>query len=114
MWYTGDMMNDTYGRRLIQPPLGKLPPGTRRISRIPPRGIIVHGHPTSIRLEPDFWQFLREIAAECGCTMRTLIDGIATTKNPKWPLTSALRLYIAAYFRNANGQRYVIVDQLRG
>jgi predicted DNA-binding ribbon-helix-helix protein len=74
----------------------------------------VHGHPTSIRLEPDFWQFLREIAAECGCTMRTLIDGIATTKNPKWPLTSALRLYIAAYFRNANGQYYMIVDQLRG
>jgi hypothetical protein len=46
--------------------------------------------------------------------MRTLIEGIASTKNPTWPLTSALRLYIAAYFRNANGQRYMIVDQLRG
>jgi predicted DNA-binding ribbon-helix-helix protein len=51
---------------------------------------------------------LREIAAECGLTVKALIEGIIVTKNPSWPLTSALRLYIAEYWRNANGPRYYI------
>src|SRR5215471_6186824 len=90
------------------------PPGTRRISRIPPRGIVINGHPTSIRLEPSFWEWLREISMECGLTTKALIEGIVATKNPKWPLTSALRLYIAQYFRNRDGAYYMQVDQLRG
>ena len=60
----------------------------------------MNGHPTSIRLEPAFWDMLRQVAAECGLTVKALIEGIVATKNPHWPLTSALRLYIAQYFRN--------------
>jgi predicted DNA-binding ribbon-helix-helix protein len=83
-------------------------------ARINPRPIFVNGHLTSIRLEPAFWQWLREIAAECGCIVKTLIEGIYVAKNPHWPLTSALRLYIAEYFRNRDGTYYMQVDQLRG
>jgi predicted DNA-binding ribbon-helix-helix protein len=58
---------------------------------------------------------LREISCECGLTTKALIEGIVVTKSPHWPLTSALRLYIAQYFRNrADGPHYMLVDQLRG
>ena len=85
------------------------PSSTHRPStRVAPRTIFINGRVTSIRLEPAFWQWLKEIEAECGCTVKTLIEGIVVTKNPTWPLTSALRLYIAQYFRNRDGPRYYI------
>ena len=43
-------------------------------SHVQPRRIIINGHPTSIRLEPAFWGWLREIAAECGMTAKALIE----------------------------------------
>jgi predicted DNA-binding ribbon-helix-helix protein len=61
-----------------------------------------------------FWGWLREIACECGCTVKALIENIAIAKNPHWPLTSALRCYIAEYFRNRDGFYYMQVDQMRG
>jgi predicted DNA-binding ribbon-helix-helix protein len=82
-------------------------------AHVPPRKILLHGRPTSIRLEPWFWQWLREIAREVGCTVEALINNIAIHRDPHWPLTSALRLYIAQYWRNANGPRYY-VDLDRG
>ena len=70
-------------------------------SRVQPRRIIINGHPTSIRLEPAYWGWLREIAAECGMTTKALIEGIVIAKDPRRPLSSALRLYIAGYFHNS-------------
>ena len=62
--------------------------------RISPRRVCIHGHQTSLRLEPQFWHWLREIAAECGCTAKTLIEGIVVAKSPQQNLSSALRTYI--------------------
>ena len=70
-------------------------------SRVQPRRIIINGHPTSIRLEPAYWGWLREIAAECGMTAKAFIEGVVAAKDPKCPLASALRLYIANYFRSS-------------
>jgi hypothetical protein len=42
-------------------------------SDVQPRKIIINGHPTSVRLEPAFWGWLREIAAECGVTAKAFI-----------------------------------------
>jgi predicted DNA-binding ribbon-helix-helix protein len=78
-------------------------------SRVQPRKIIINGHPTSIRLEPAFWGWLREIAAECGMTAKAFIEGVVAAKDPKCPLASALRLYIANYFRSS-APRYGLVD----
>src|SRR5580700_10403209 len=78
-------------------------------ARVQPRRIIINGHPTSIRLEPAFWGWLREIAAECGMTAKAFIEGVVAAKDPKCPLASALRLYIANYFRSS-APRYGLVD----
>jgi len=89
-----------------------LPPSTHRPStRTPPRSVNINGRWTSLRLEPAFWEMLREIAAECGLTVKAFIEGIIITKNPTWPLSSALRLYIAQYFRNVDGRlRFLDVE----
>ena len=78
-------------------------------SHIQPRRIIINGHPTSVRLEPAYWGWLREIAAECGMTAKAFIEGVVAAKDPKCPLASALRLYIAHYFRSS-APRYGLVD----
>ena len=78
-------------------------------SHVQPRKIIINCHPTSIRLEPAFWGWLREIAAECGLTAKAFIEGVVAAKDPKCPLASALRLYIANYFRGS-APRYGLVD----
>ncbi len=78
-------------------------------SHVQPRRIIINGHPTSVRLEPAYWGWLREIAAECGLTAKAFIEGVVAAKDPKCPLASALRLYIANYFRNS-APRYGLVD----
>ena len=78
-------------------------------SRVQPKRIIINGHPTSIRLEPACWGWLLEVAAECGMTAKAFIEGVVAAKDPKCPLASALRLYIANYFRSS-APRYGLVD----
>jgi predicted DNA-binding ribbon-helix-helix protein len=64
------------------------------------RRIGIHGHQTSLRLEPEFWYWLRQVAAECGTTATKLIESIVIAKNPNRSLSSALRVWIAGYFHN--------------
>ena len=78
--------------------------------KVKPRKIIINGHPTSLRLEPEFWYWLRQIAAECGTTATKLIEGIVIAKNPHRPLSSGrLRVSIAGYF-HGSAPRYGLVD----
>jgi predicted DNA-binding ribbon-helix-helix protein len=65
--------------------------------RIAPRRIGIHGRQTSIRLEMPFWLWLRQIAAECGCSAKLLIECIYASKSPSHNLSSAIRIYVAAY-----------------
>ena len=53
-------------------------------SHVQPRRIIINGHPTSVRLEPAYWGWLREIAAECGLTAKAFIEGVVAAKDPKF------------------------------
>jgi predicted DNA-binding ribbon-helix-helix protein len=90
------------GWRRRGPPIPAVANGRARLVLMPlhvqPRRIIINGRPTSIRLEPAFWGWLREIAAECGMTAKALIEGIFLAKSANCPLSSALRLHIADYF----------------
>jgi predicted DNA-binding ribbon-helix-helix protein len=81
--------------------------------RAPLRRINVHGHPTSIRIEQKWWNLLREIAGTRGVTIKSVLEELILANKGKESLASALRYYIAQYFRNQHGP-YYFLDVTRG
>mgnify|MGYP006441878305 CR=1 FL=1 len=59
--------------------------------------VTIAGHPTSITLEPAFWDALREIAAAKGLSVNALVSHIDAKRSGN--LSSALRVYILDYYR---------------
>jgi predicted DNA-binding ribbon-helix-helix protein len=62
------------------------------------RLIYIHGRPTSFKLEPEYWIWIKEIATKTGTTIKAIIEGIAATRNPRRSLSSEIRVAVAAYF----------------
>ena len=71
------------------------------MKRHPHRGVVIAGHPTSLRLEPMFWDFLREIAYERQLSLSELINAINRAKSSKANLASALRVFVAQHYHSA-------------
>ncbi len=65
------------------------------------RNITVTGRRTSVRLEPEMWQALREIAKRERCTIHDICSLIFMRKNEKTSLTAAIRVFLMLYFRAA-------------
>ena len=63
------------------------------------RKIEFDGRPTSLRLEPEFWDYLREIAFVKQVPISRLISVINQQKGKHVPLASALRIYVAEHYR---------------
>ena len=61
-------------------------------SGIKKRSIIVNGHKTSVSLEDEFWNELRDLAAERRVPLTALVDEI--DKVPGRNLSSAIRVYL--------------------
>lgn len=79
------------------------------------RNIVVAGHRTSMRLEPEMWDALTEICAREKCSVKeicTLIDSSRGSSS----LTSAVRVFILAYFRfaAANGNQKPLITAVDG
>ncbi len=67
-------------------------------SHVVKRSIVVEGHKTSVSLEDEFWNALKEIAAERRETLSELvgrIDGDRTHGN----LSSSIRLFVLNHYR---------------
>ena len=64
------------------------------MAMIVPRKIVIHDRQTSIRLEPQFWFYLRQIACEQGATAKALIEAVERARTPDRSLSSALRVYV--------------------
>src|ERR1700757_816064 len=80
-------------------------------SHVQPRRIIINGHPPSVRLEPAYWGWLREIAAECGMTAKAFIDGVVAAKDPKCPLARRRCGFTSpTTFNRSSAPRYGLVD----
>jgi predicted DNA-binding ribbon-helix-helix protein len=78
---------------------------------VKPHKFIIHGHPTSVRLERQFWYLLRMIAAEHGMTVRTFIEAVHAATAADRPLSSALRLAVVDYFyRQYDREGYIDPD----
>ena len=66
-----------------------------------PRRIDIHGHPTSFKLEPEYWGWLYEIAAKTGTTLKDIVEAIAAHRDYKRSLASEIRVAVAAYFHGS-------------
>lgn len=80
------------------------------------RNIVVAGHRTSMRLEPEMWDALTEICAREKCSVKEICTLIDTSRGSS-SLTSAVRVFILAYFRFAaanSNQRLLAADGVDG
>jgi|RhiMethySRZTD1v2_1073278.scaffolds.fasta_scaffold115155_3 predicted DNA-binding ribbon-helix-helix protein len=76
----------------------------RKNSSVIKRSVIRNGHKSSISLEDQFWDALREIADRKEMAISTLvaaIDHSRTTSN----LSSAIRVFVLDHFRHHDGYR---------
>jgi predicted DNA-binding ribbon-helix-helix protein len=83
---------------------GRVHPQGRKNSSVVKRSVIRNGHKSSISLEDQFWDALREIADHEQVTISTLvatIDHERTTSN----LSSAIRVYVLDHFRHGDRSR---------
>jgi predicted DNA-binding ribbon-helix-helix protein len=71
--------------------------GTAMKSAIVKRAVVIDGHKTSITLEDDFWDGLKEIAASRNLTIHQLVSMIK--KQPRrGTLSSAIRLCVLDHY----------------
>ena len=61
------------------------------------RSVRIAGHPTSVSLEPEFWDALRKIAAARALSINNLVAEIDAGRNTN--LSSALRVYVLKSLR---------------
>ncbi|WP_052711932.1 ribbon-helix-helix domain-containing protein [Elstera litoralis] len=74
---------------------------THRDSALVLRNVTVKGKRTTIRLEPEMWDALAEIARREGYTQTQLCTRIADGQPPGLSFTASVRMFILTYFRTA-------------
>jgi predicted DNA-binding ribbon-helix-helix protein len=65
------------------------------------RSVVLAGHRTSISLEAEFWQALREVAGARLLSVNALVASVDAARGPARPtnLSSALRVFILDCYR---------------
>ena len=61
------------------------------------RSLTLHGHRTSVSLEPDFWEAFRRLAEQRGLSINALaaeIDDARAVSDPDAALASAIRVVV--------------------
>jgi predicted DNA-binding ribbon-helix-helix protein len=66
------------------------------------RSIVIAGHKTSVSLEDDFWDALKEIAERRKATLSDVVASIDASRT-QGNLSSAIRLFVLDYFRSKAG-----------
>jgi predicted DNA-binding ribbon-helix-helix protein len=61
--------------------------------------LTLHGHRTSVSLEPAFWDAFRSLAAERGKTLNALAAEIDDTRTSDGGLASAIRVHVLQHYR---------------
>jgi len=65
------------------------------------RNITILGRRTSVRLEPEMWNSLKEISRREKCKIHDICSLIHLRKNPHTALTAAIRVFLMLYSRAA-------------
>ena len=68
-------------------------------SSVSKRSICQCGYKTSVSLEDEFWESLKEIAGERGVTLGELVRTIDGNRN-NTNLSSAIRLFVLGFYRD--------------
>ena len=61
--------------------------------------VTLKGHRTSVSLEDEFWQALRQIAAEKSQPINTLVADVDVDREANIGLASALRVFVLRYLQ---------------
>ena len=64
------------------------------------RNVTVAGRRTSLRMEPEMWDALQEVAMRENLTLHDLCTAVAK-KRGLHSMTAAIRVYLLNYFRDA-------------
>ncbi len=86
------------------------------------RNIVVNGRRTSVRLEAEMWNDLRDICRREGRTIHELCTLINERRSKERSLTSSIRVFLISYYRSAateeghiragHGEHYVITNHI--
>lgn len=68
------------------------------------RNITIFDRRTSIRLEPEMWEALNNIAEREKCSIHDLCSLIYIRKRETTSLTAAIRVFLMLYFRAASSE----------
>lgn len=84
----------------LRPPHGHPGGPPPRPVPVPVHNLTLAGRRTSVRLEPLFWQALRELATAEGLSLAALADRVEAERGEGMALTAALRVLTIAYWRS--------------
>ncbi|UWQ05733.1 ribbon-helix-helix domain-containing protein [Aliiroseovarius crassostreae] len=62
--------------------------------------LTLHGHRTSVSLEPEFWKAFQDIAKERGLALNALAAEVDETRGMDRGLASAIRVYVLTHLQN--------------
>lgn len=65
------------------------------------KNILIEGRRTSVRLEPEMWVALKDIAAREKSTIHELCTLVFFCKRSKSTLTAAIRVFLMLYYKSA-------------
>jgi len=63
------------------------------------KNVRIHDRRTSVRLEPEMWVALNEIAVMEGCTVHDICGAVDDLKSAEASFTAALRVFVMEYYR---------------
>ena len=69
------------------------------------RNVTITGRRTSVRLEPEMWMALKEIAKREKCSIHDVCSLISLRKNENTSLTAAIRVFLMLYFRASSTEQ---------
>jgi predicted DNA-binding ribbon-helix-helix protein len=81
-------------------------------SLIVKRSIVIKGQKTSVSLEDEFWEGLKEIAKAKRVTLSDLVGGIDTDRE-HGNLSSALRLFVLGHYQKRVTSDLVVDNSVR-
>lgn len=69
------------------------------MSRPAKHSLTLHGHRTSVSLEPEFWKAFQDIAKARGMPLNALAAEIDNARGVDRGLASAIRVYVLEYIQ---------------